>query len=113
MTPKQADRIRNKIIKIKKALAADKKRWGGFYDDSRGLRYLPPELYLKIEDYKGASRYFTWFEKNFPDDIGMPGFLFEWIVALYKTGKIKKAEKKALQTFFSNTLMNSSISKGN
>jgi len=43
MTPKQEERIRNKIARIRKELAADKKRWGGFYDDSRGLRYLPPE----------------------------------------------------------------------
>lgn len=35
MTPKQADRIRNKIKKIKAALAADKKRWGGYYHDEQ------------------------------------------------------------------------------
>ena len=105
MTPKQIERLQAKILKIKRALAADKKRWGGYYDDSRGLRYLPPELYIKLQDYSGALRYFKWFDKNFPDDIGFPIFLFEWTITLFKTGNIKAAEKKALQTFISNTYL--------
>ncbi len=103
MTPKQVDRIKDKITRIKHALATDKKRWGRFYDDSRGLRYLPPELYLKLQDYSGALRYFNWFNKNFPDDSGFPTFLFEWTVTLFKTKRIKHAEHKAIETFFSNT----------
>ena len=99
------DRIRNKISKIKKALAADKKRWGGYYDDSRGLRYSPPELYLKLNDYKGAFRYFKWFEKNFPDDIGYPIFLFEWAITLFKNNKLLETEKKILETFISNVYL--------
>ncbi len=34
MTEKQKERVRNKIAKIRKELAADKKRWGGYYDDT-------------------------------------------------------------------------------
>ena len=105
MTPKQIERIKNKIAKIKRELAADKKRWGGFYDDSRGLRYLPPELYLKLNDYSGALRYFNWFDKNFPEDSGFPIFLFEWTIILFKTKRIKQAEKKAMETFYSNTYL--------
>ena len=105
MTPKQAERIRAKIIQIKKELAADKRRWGGFYDDSRGLRYLPPALYIKLGDYSGANRYFNWFAKNFPDDIGYPIFLFEWTLTLFKTQKMALAEQKALQTFRANTYL--------
>jgi len=102
MTEKQAQRVKDKITKIKRALAADKRRWGGYYDDSRGLRYLPPELYLKLRDYKGALRYFKWFEKNFPDDVGFPVFLLEWAIALFKTGNTALSEKKVLKTFMSN-----------
>ena len=65
MTPKQEERIRKKIQKIKKGLAADKKFQGGYYHDGSELRYLQPELYLKLKDYKGASNYFKWFEKTF------------------------------------------------
>lgn len=102
MTPKQAERIKEKIKKIKKALAADKKHWGGFHHDGQGLRYLIPELYLKLEDYTGALRYFNWFDKNFPEDTEYPMFLFERTITLFKTKRIKQAEKKAMQTFESN-----------
>lgn len=101
MTPKQVEKIRIKISKIKKELAADKRRWGG-YDDSRGLRYIPPGLFIRLQDYKGALTYFKWFNKNFPDDCGFPLFLFEWALTLFKAGDLKNAEMKALNTFFSN-----------
>ena len=103
MTPKQQERIKNKIKKIKAALAADKKRWGGQHHDGQGLRYCPPELYIKLNDFTGGLRYFNWFNKNFPDDSGFPDFLFEWTIILFKTGRLKEAEKKAFETFRSNT----------
>lgn len=105
MTPKQAERIKTKITKIKKELAADKRRWGSFYDDSRGLRYLPPALYIKLGDYSGAKRYFNWFAKNFPDDMGYPIFLFEWTITLFKTRKKAQAEQMALETYRANTYL--------
>lgn len=103
MTPKQEERLILKIKKIKAELAADKKRWGGFYDDSRGLRYLPPELYIKLADFSGGMRYMNWFKKNFSDDSGFPEFLFEWAIILFKSGKVKEAEKKVFKAFCSNT----------
>jgi len=105
MTEKQIERVKTKIKKIKAALAADKKRWGGFYDDSRGLRYAPPRLYIQIADFSGGLRYINWFQKNFPDDSCYPDFLFEWTIILFKTGRLKEAEKKAFQTFCHNTYL--------
>ncbi len=102
MTEKQQQRIKDKIKAIRKVLADERRRFGG-YDDSRGRRYMPPALYLQIQDYSGAMTYFRWFAKNFPDDIGLPEVLFVWTVALFKTKKLKEAELKATQTFFSNT----------
>lgn len=86
-------------------MAADKRRHGGFYDDSRGIRYLPPELHLKLQDYTGAIKYFNWFNKNFPEDACFAAFLFEWAVALFKTKRIKEAENKVLETFFSSKFL--------
>lgn len=103
MTPKQIERVKNKIAKIKKELAADKKHWGGYYHDGQGLRYLPPEQYLKIQDYSGALRYFNWFNKNFPDDSCYPILLLEWSITLFMTKRIKQAEHKLIETFISNT----------
>ncbi len=96
--------IEKKIARIKSALAADKRKWGA-WDDSRGLRYLPPGLFIKIEDWEGGLKYLKWFAKNFPDDIGMPGFLFEWAVILFKCKKISEAKHKIFQTFYSNTYL--------
>lgn len=105
MTPKQQEKIKNKIKKVKEALEADKKYWGGQYHDGRGLRYIPPQLYIELNDFSGGLRYFNWFSKNFPDDIGFPDFLFEWTIILFKTGKLKEAEKKAFETFCNNTYL--------
>lgn len=102
MTEKQIERIRSKITKIRNQLAADKKQWGGYHHDGRGLRYLPPGLFIKIKDYKGGLRYLQWFNRTFPDDSGYPIFLFEWAMILFKTGKMKEAEKKVYETYISN-----------
>lgn len=105
MTDKQIERVKAKIAKYKKALAADKKYWGGQYHDGQGIRYIIPEQFIKIKDYKGGLRYLNWFETNFPDDIGFPIFLFEWTFILFKCDKLIEAEQKAHRTFFSNTYL--------
>lgn len=101
MTPKQTERLIKKITNIKRILAAEKRKFG-CYDDSGGLRYLPAKYFIKLADYTGGLTYLKWFDKNFPDDSGFPDFLFEWTIILFKTGKIKGAEKKAFQTFCNN-----------
>lgn len=103
MTDKQADKLRLKIKKIKAELTADKKHWGGFYDDSRGLRYMPPQYYIKLRDWADGVKYLKWFHKNFPDDSGIPDFLFEWTIILFKSGDLKQAEQKAFRAFCANT----------
>lgn len=104
MTPKQIERLKKRIADIRKALASEKRKFGG-YDDSRGLRYLPTKYFIQLSDYSGGLTYTKWFAKSFPDDSGFPDFLFEWIIILFKTGKIQEAEKKALQTFCRNTYL--------
>ena len=107
MTPKHKERIKTKIKRIKLALSADKKLWCGFYIDGRWLRYIPPQLYLQLDDYSGGLRYFNWFTKNFPDDSCYLSFLLEWTIVLFKTRRLKEAEKMAFETFCSElTLIN-------
>lgn len=105
MTEKQIERVKEKIEKYKKALAADKRNWGGQYHDGQGIRYIIPEQFIKIKDYKGGLKYLNWFDKNFPDDSGYPIFLFEWTFILFKCEKVTEAEQKAHRTFFSNTYL--------
>ncbi|ARS38068.1 hypothetical protein [Pontibacter actiniarum] len=104
MNPKQAERLQKKISDIRRALAAEKRKFGA-YDDSRGLRYLPTKYYLQLGDYRGGLTYLRWFDKNFPDDGGFPDFLFEWTVILFKSGKLKEAAQKAFETFCANTYL--------
>ncbi|MDD2611337.1 MAG: hypothetical protein PHR38_00960 [Bacteroidales bacterium] len=103
MTEKQIERVRTKITRVKRELAADKKRWGGYYDDSAGLRYVVPNLYLKIRDFKGAMNYFRWFAKNFPDDCCYGEFLLEWSLTLFKLGKVEDAKLKVINAYFRDT----------
>jgi hypothetical protein len=101
VTPKQTERARNKIAEVKRILAAEKRKFGG-YDDSRGLRYVSTKYFIQLGDYSGGLKYLKWFDKNFPDDSGFPAFLFEWTIILFKTGNTNEAEQKAFQTFCSN-----------
>ena len=103
MTPKQIERMKEKIKRLKAALARDKREWGGEYHDGQGIRYLIPKYYIKLEDYKGGQRYFNWFKKNFPGDAGFPDFLFEWTIVLFMSNKMKEAERKLFETFSANT----------
>ncbi|RZJ89728.1 MAG: hypothetical protein EOO60_09705, partial [Hymenobacter sp.] len=98
MTPKQAARLRQQITAIRRTLAAEKKKFGG-YDDSRGLRYLPTRYYVQLADFAGGLTYTRWFAKNFPDDAGFPDFLFEWTFILFERGKLPQAEQQAFATF--------------
>ena len=104
MTSKQRERLKKKIADIKRTLANEKRKFGS-YDDSRGLRYLPTKFFIQLQDFQSGLTYIKWFQKTFPDDIGFPDFLFEWTIILFKTGKLKEAEKKAFQTFCSNTYL--------
>lgn len=102
MTDKQRQRLEAKIKRIRGILAYEKRKFG-CYDDSKGLRYLPTEYFVKLEDYKGGLIYTRWFEKNFPDDMGFPEFLFEWSIILFMNGKVRAAERKVVEAYFRNT----------
>lgn len=102
MTPKQTERLRQKITAIRRALAAEKKKFGG-YDDSRGTRYFPARYYVQLGDFKGGLTYMRWFHRNFPDDAGFPDFLFEWTLILFRNGRLQDAAQKTLATYRADT----------
>jgi hypothetical protein len=103
MTPKQIERVQNKIKRIRKEIYEEKRLYGG-YHDGRGLRYIPFELFLKIQDFKGGLVYLRWFTKTFPEDIGMPVIMLMASLIYFKNDKIKDAEKKALQAYFADSM---------
>ena len=73
MTDKQKEKIRDKIKKVKQTLAAEKRKFGGF-DDSRGLRYVPTGLYVKIGDFDGGLKYLSGLKKIFLTTLGFQNF---------------------------------------
>lgn len=112
MTEKQIARVQKKIKNLRAALAYEKTRVG-FYDDGRGLRYVVIRECLKINDYKSGLNFLKWFNKNFPDDIGYPVFLFECAIVLFKTGKLRAAEEMVLKAFYGNTYLIEMYFNGN
>ena len=104
MTPKHIERIQNKIKRIRKEIYEEKKIWGG-YHDGRGLRYIPFELYLRIQDFKGGLTYLRWFDKNFPDDNQMPEIMLMASLICFKNNKIKEAERKLMLAYFADKLI--------
>lgn len=104
LTLNQINKNLDKISNIKNYLKYEKRQFGG-YDDGNGYRYIPPSLYIEIEDFKGALKYLNWFHKNFDDDSCYPEFFFDWTFILFKNKKLKEAEKKVFTTFCSNTFI--------
>lgn len=101
MPSEQITRFQTKIIKLRKVLAAERARFGG-YDDSAGRRYTILNLYVSIADYKGATAYLRWFFKNFPDDSGSPFFWVEACMTYFYNNKLEQARSMAFKAFVAN-----------
>jgi hypothetical protein len=82
-------------------LAAERARFGG-YDDSAGRRYTILNLYVSIDDYKGAAVYLRWFFKNFPDDAGFPFFWVEACMTYFYNNKLDQARSMVFKAFVAN-----------
>ena len=101
MTSEQISLIKTKIIKLRKILATERARFGG-YDDSAGRRYTILNLYVSIADYKGAAVYLRWFFKNFPDDSGFSFFWVEACITYFYNNKLDQARSMAFKAFVAN-----------
>ena len=104
MTEKQIEKIKKRIRSYRAKLTAEKRKYG-WYDDSRGIRYLIPELYVQLQDFKGALRYYKWFDKEFSDDIGFPEFNLYWSMTYFENNDTVKATKILYKTSFTNTYL--------
>ncbi len=101
MTEKQIEKIRLSIRRHRAALTAEKRKFGGF-DDSVGRRYYVSDLYMRIADYKGLITYKKWFDKNFPDDIGVPLLSLNWSIAYFGLGQLNDTKIYTIDTAFQN-----------
>ena len=99
--PKKIETIKSHIERFEKQLQYEKRKFGG-YDDSAGIRYFIGPYYMIAGDVEGALKHFKWFDRVFSDDGGEPGQYLCWTLAIYKSGDLKKAYIKFLQTLFMN-----------
>ena len=94
-----------RAIKIaRNALTAEKRKLGYIIDEKQN-RYIPLHFYIKLQDFKGGLAYAQWYDKNFPEEIAFPDFMFEWAVMLFENDKTREAKKKIIETFFGNTYL--------
>ncbi len=101
MPQTEEQKIRSRLRSYERKLQQEKKKYG-YYHDGAGKRYQIGPHYMLLDDNDGALAAFQWFEKEFPDDIGVPDHFLCWSLALYRAGNEIGAAKKLRQTMFSN-----------
>jgi hypothetical protein len=94
-------KIRSRLRSYERKLQQEKKKYG-YYNDGTGKRYQVGPHYMLLDDNDGALSAFEWFEKEFPDDIGVPDHFLCWSLALHRAGNEIGAARKLRQTMFSN-----------
>ena len=101
MPQTEEQKIRSRLRSYERKLQKEKKEYG-FYRDGAGKRYQVGPHYMLLGDNDGALAAFEWFEKAFPDDIGVPDHFLCWSLALHRAGNEIGAAKKLRQTMFCN-----------
>ena len=94
-------KFRDRATRLKRALAKEKRRYGGI-DDGYGKRYLIGPLFALAGDVRQALAHYEWHERECPDDIGEPIHYLWWALTLYKFGELEKANAKLLETMVRN-----------
>lgn len=97
-------KYRDRATRLKRALAAEKRRYGGI-DDGYGKRYLIGPLYALAGDFDLALAHYDWYEKECSDDVGEPVHYLWWALSLYRTGGLEKANARLLETMVQNVYL--------
>ena len=93
--------MRSRLRSHERRLRKEKKEHG-FYRDGVGKRYEIGPYYMLLEDNEGALAAFQWFGNEFSDDVGEPGHLLCWSLALHRAGDEIGAARKLRQTMLRN-----------
>ena len=101
MAQSEQKKIRSRLRSYERKLQQEKKEHG-YYRDGVDKRYQIGPHYMLLGDNDGALAAFEWFEKEFPDDIGVPDHFLCWSLALHRAGNEIGAARKLRQTMFSN-----------
>ncbi len=95
MPQSENQKIRSRLRSYERKLEKEKKEHG-YYHDGAGKRYQIGPHYMLLGGNDGALAASEWFEKEFPDDIGVPDHFLCWSLALYRSGNEIGAAKKVV-----------------
>ena len=101
MPQTEEQKIRSRLRNYERKLQQGKKKFG-YYDEGAGRRYLIGPHYMLLGDNEGALEALEWLEQEFDDDVGEPGHLLCWTLALHRAGHLIGAARKLRQAMFSN-----------
>ncbi len=104
MTPEDKKRYRDRANRGRRALLTEKEQHG-YISDGAGKRYNVPIYYVLAGANDKALDFYSWYESEFPDDVGEPIFNLYWALAEFRADHIKEAEYKLKITMISNMYM--------
>ena len=97
-------KFRERATRLTRALANEQKKYRHI-EDGAGKRYLIVHFYVLAGELKKALAHYGWYEKYCSDDVGEPFHYLYWALALYRTGEIKRANAKLLETMLQNVYL--------
>ena len=99
--PADPKRIRQRIRRYERAFVEERARLGTIHDGA-GKRYRLGPLYLLMGDLHGALDSYSWFEAEFPHDLGGVFQYLCWTLTLYRLDLREEAANKLIQTMMHN-----------
>lgn len=87
-----------------RALLKEKEQFG-YFDDGSGKRYRIGVLFLLAGETQRALEYYSWFEREFHDDVGEPVFHLFWALSEYRNGNLAQASYRLQLAMLSNLYM--------
>ena len=101
-----ADRkkFRERANRARRGLLNEKKEYSHINDGS-GKRYRAGVFYLLSGDVEKAIDFYSWYEQEFPDDVGEPISELYWALAHYRAGNIEEARIRLQSTMLQNVYL--------
>ncbi len=104
MISEEKKRFRDRANRNRLALLKEKEQHG-YINDGSGKRYRAGVFFVLVGENRKALEFFSWFESEFPDDIGEPVFNLYWTLAEYRNGSEDQARYRLQHAMLSNLYM--------
>ena len=101
MTPEEKKQYRDRANRARRALLKEKEEHGYIHDGS-GKRYEVPIYYVLAGQHNKALEFYSWFESEFPDDVGEPLFALYWALAALRADQTAYARYRLQNAMLGN-----------